>query len=158
MPGRAGTNELEVCCAVSFTERRIPCVVLYRSTRSFPRVTNATKKACNIGIFSEFAVPFVLQPSLCYNEMKGVTPIFSLLSDPTSSNICNLSRYHISPDNPASIASGYGLDGREVGVRGPIKPRFFFSPRCPDRLLGPLSLLSRVGIGVSFPGSKVAGA
>jgi hypothetical protein len=42
----------------------------------------------------------------------------------------------------AGIATGYGLDDREVGVRVPVGPRIFSSPRRPDRLWGPPNLLS----------------
>jgi hypothetical protein len=38
--------------------------------------------------------------------------------------------------------SGYGLDVRGVGVRVPIGSRIFSSPRRPDQLWGPPSLLS----------------
>jgi hypothetical protein len=37
--------------------------------------------------------------------------------------------------------TGYGLDGRGVGVQAPIEPRIFSSPRRPDRLWGPPNLL-----------------
>jgi hypothetical protein len=39
------------------------------------------------------------------------------------------------------IATGYGLDDREVGVRVPVTSRIFCSPRRPDRVWGPPSLL-----------------
>jgi hypothetical protein len=42
----------------------------------------------------------------------------------------------------AGIATGYGLDDRVVGVRVPVWARIFSSPRRPDRLWGPPSLLS----------------
>jgi hypothetical protein len=32
------------------------------------------------------------------------------------------------------IATGYGLDDREVGVRAPVESRIFSCPRRPDRL------------------------
>jgi hypothetical protein len=40
------------------------------------------------------------------------------------------------------IATGYGLDRRAVGVRVPVEANIFSSPRRPDRLWGPPSLLS----------------
>jgi hypothetical protein len=40
------------------------------------------------------------------------------------------------------IATGYGLDDRDVGVRVPVGSRIFPSPRRPDRLWGPPNLLS----------------
>jgi hypothetical protein len=39
------------------------------------------------------------------------------------------------------IADGYGLDDRGVGVRVPVTSKLFSSPRPPDRLWGPSSLL-----------------
>jgi hypothetical protein len=40
------------------------------------------------------------------------------------------------------IVTGYWLNDREVGVRVPVRPRIFTSPRRPDRLRGPPNLLS----------------
>jgi hypothetical protein len=40
------------------------------------------------------------------------------------------------------IATGYGLDDREVGVQVPVGSRIFSPPSRPDRLWGPPSLLS----------------
>jgi hypothetical protein len=42
------------------------------------------------------------------------------------------------------IATGYELDDGRVGVRGPVEANIFFSPRRPDRFLGPPSLLLNV--------------
>jgi hypothetical protein len=47
-----------------------------------------------------------------------------------------------SRDSAVGIATGYGLDGRGVGVRVPVQSRIFCSPRCPDRLWDLPSLLS----------------
>jgi hypothetical protein len=47
-----------------------------------------------------------------------------------------------SRDSAVGIATGYGLDDRGVGIRVPVGSRIFSSPRCPDRLWGPPSLLS----------------
>jgi hypothetical protein len=54
------------------------------------------------------------------------------------------------------VAIGYGLDDRGVGVRVPVESKIFFSPRRPDRLWGPPSLLSN-GTGVSSPVVKLPG-
>jgi hypothetical protein len=47
-----------------------------------------------------------------------------------------------SRDSVVGIATGYGLDDREVGVRVPVGSRIFFFPRLSDRLWGPPNLLS----------------
>jgi hypothetical protein len=56
------------------------------------------------------------------------------------------------------IATGYGLDDREVGLRVPVGARIFTSPCCPDRLWGPPSFLSSwyrgLPPGVKRPGSE----
>jgi hypothetical protein len=46
-----------------------------------------------------------------------------------------------SRDSAIGIGTGYGLDDREVEVQVPVGSRIFSSPRCPDRLWGPPSLL-----------------
>jgi hypothetical protein len=43
--------------------------------------------------------------------------------------------------NSVGIVTGYGLDGLGVGVRIPVGANIFCSPRRPDRLWGPLSLV-----------------
>jgi hypothetical protein len=45
-------------------------------------------------------------------------------------------------DSAVGIATAYGLDDRGVGVRVPVGSRIFSSPRRPDLLWGPPSLLS----------------
>jgi hypothetical protein len=60
-------------------------------------------------------------------------------------------------DGAVGIATGYGLDDRGIGVRVPVGSRIFFSPRRPDQLWGPSSLLSK-GTESSFRKGKVAGA
>jgi hypothetical protein len=47
-----------------------------------------------------------------------------------------------SRDTVVGIATGYGLDDREVGVRVPVRSRTFSSPCLPDRLWGPPNFLS----------------
>jgi hypothetical protein len=60
-------------------------------------------------------------------------------------------------DSVVGIATSYGLDDREVGVRVPGS-RIFSSPRRPDRLWGPPSLLSnwyrRLTPGVKWQGRE----
>jgi hypothetical protein len=45
-------------------------------------------------------------------------------------------------DSSVGTATGCGLDDREVRVGVPVGSRILSSPRCPDRLWGPPSLLS----------------
>jgi hypothetical protein len=68
----------------------------------------------------------------------------------------NLEHYHdMSRDSAVGIATGYGLDDRGVGVRVPVGSRIFSSPRRPDRIWGPPSLLSnRYRGGGLSPGVK----
>jgi hypothetical protein len=40
------------------------------------------------------------------------------------------------------MATAYGLDNGEVGVRVPVKTKIVSPPQCPDRLRGPPSLQS----------------
>jgi hypothetical protein len=47
-----------------------------------------------------------------------------------------------SQDGAVGIATDYGLDDRGIRVRAPVGSRIFSSPRRPDRLWGPPSLLS----------------
>jgi hypothetical protein len=62
-------------------------------------------------------------------------------------------------DSEVGIATGYGLADRGVGVRVPVDSRIFSSPRRPDRLWGPPSLLSNgyrraLSLGVKQPGRE----
>jgi hypothetical protein len=57
---------------------------------------------------------------------------------------------HSNRDSSVGIATGYKLGDGGVGVRVPVGSRIFSSPRRPDRLLGPPSLLSNGYLGF-FP-------
>jgi hypothetical protein len=63
----------------------------------------------------------------------------------------------LSRGGAVDIATGYGLDSREVGVRAPVGERIFSSPWLPYRLWGPPSLLSK-GYQGPFHGGNAAGA
>jgi hypothetical protein len=58
-----------------------------------------------------------------------------------------------SRDSAVGIATGYGLNDREVGVLVSVGARFFSSERRPSRFWGPPSLLPN-GYRGSFPGDK----
>jgi hypothetical protein len=60
-------------------------------------------------------------------------------------------------DSAVGIATGYGLDGRGVGVRIAVEAWFFSTTRRPDRFWSPPSILSN-GYRVLFSGGKAAGA
>jgi hypothetical protein len=57
----------------------------------------------------------------------------------------------LSRDSAVGIATGYGLDDREIGVRVPVLSRIFTSPCRLDRLWGPANLLYN-GYRGPFPG------
>jgi hypothetical protein len=61
---------------------------------------------------------------------------FIYLSIYLSTAILSLSCFFsfLSRDSAVGIATGYGLDDREVGVRVPVGTSMFPSPRRPDRL------------------------
>jgi hypothetical protein len=67
---------------------------------------------------------------------------------------------HKSRGSAVSIAIGYALDDRRVGVPVPVGSRILTSPYHPDQLCGPPNLPSNWlrGGGFSFPGGKAAGA
>jgi hypothetical protein len=68
------------------------------------------------------------------SEVRLPTDIFVV---PTSSS----RKVAWGQDSSVGIATGYGLDGRGVGLRVMVVERFFFSPRRPDWFWGPPSLL-----------------
>jgi hypothetical protein len=59
---------------------------------------------------------------------------------------------YTSRDSSVGIATDYGLDDRGIAVRVPVWSRIFSSPRRPDRLWGPPTLLS------NSSGGKAGGA
>jgi hypothetical protein len=74
-----------------------------------------------------------------------------------SSASSEISRALRSQDSVVGIATGYGLDDREVRVRVLVGSRIFSSPCRSDRLCGPPNFLSN-GYWGSFPRGKVARA
>jgi hypothetical protein len=65
--------------------------------------------------------------------------------------------WEVSRDSAVGIATGYGLDDSEVGVRVPVGSRIITSPCRPGRLWGPPNLLYN-GYWELFPGGKAVGA
>jgi hypothetical protein len=82
----------------------------------------------------------------CMTYLSSNCPIMSLHSRSETGN-------RIFTDTRA-IATGYRLDDQRVGIRGPVEVKIFTSPCLPDRLWGPLSLLSNVYGEVKWPGHE----
>jgi hypothetical protein len=74
-----------------------------------------------------------------------------------SNEFRNSTTFTFSRDSAVGIATVYGLDDREVGVRVPVGSRIFFSPSRPDWLWGPTSLLSNGYWGALSPGIEQQG-
>jgi hypothetical protein len=89
-----------------------------------------------------------------YSNPKSL--MFKLNRIHASWNDC-YGRVYKSRDSAVGIPTGYGMDDQGVGVRVPVWARIFTSPRRPDRLWGPSSLLSNVYLR-HFPRGKAAGA
>jgi hypothetical protein len=65
--------------------------------------------------------------------------------------------FRTSRDSSVGVVTGYGQDGRWVGVRVSVGARIFSSPRLPDRSWGPSSLLSNGYRRLFPPGVKRPG-
>jgi hypothetical protein len=92
-------------------------------------------------MFSRLYFPFVLL-LLSSTFKKNV-----IISNYVINNMCVL---YVKVISTVGIATGYGLDYREVGVRVLVGSRIFTSPCRPDRLWSPPSLLYS-GYRVLFP-------
>jgi hypothetical protein len=95
----------------------------------------------------------------CRNAIKKKNPVWNFngkfLRKKLVKNIYLL--MYGSRDSAVGIATGYGLDDWEIGVRVPVGSRIITSPCLPDRLWGPPNLLYNRYWGL-FPGGKAAGA
>jgi hypothetical protein len=74
-----------------------------------------------------------------------------------NTNLRNVYNYYRGRDTAVGIATAYGLNDREVGVRILVGSRIFTSSYRPDRLWDPPHHLYNGYWGL-FPGSKAAGA
>jgi hypothetical protein len=74
--------------------------------------------------------------TLISNPLKNLSKLFVKIY------VINYWKLIRSQDSAVSIATGYGLDEQGIGIRVPVGPRIFSTPRRPDRLWGPPSLLS----------------
>jgi hypothetical protein len=99
-------------------------------------------------MFSNFTV--VQHMHLLKTKGKDLICVSHLLKFNTRNIIPGKSR-----DSEVGIATGYGLDDREVGVRVPVGSGVFSSPRCPDWLWGPIQWVpGAVSPGVKRPGRE----
>jgi hypothetical protein len=92
--------------------------------------------------------------------LRGIVTSLHLHRNPLLTYVQNYfsqTPYMWSRDNAVGIATGYWPNGRGVGVRVPVASRIFSSPRRPDWLWGPPSLLSN-RYGELLPLSKAATA
>jgi hypothetical protein len=75
-----------------------------------------------------------------------VSKICTFTGEKVSQIVCSLDFLRLpcswSRDSSVGIATRYGLNDRNVGVRVPAGSKMFSSPQRPDRLWGPPSLLS----------------
>jgi hypothetical protein len=81
---------------------------------------------------------------ILYNTLRNI-PFPIVFISRTIVRLINISAPYSEAESRGSavgIATGYGLDGREVGVRVQVWSRILSSPSRPDRLWGPPSLLS----------------
>jgi hypothetical protein len=85
-----------------------------------------------------------LHPSFWWVDGNDLISVIETIS---SRRICHITssprhtKLTRSRDSVVGIATGYEMEGRGVGVRGLVWSRIFSSPRRPDWLFGPLSLL-----------------
>jgi hypothetical protein len=105
------------------------------------------------------------QPNVCCSEFCSV--VFQrngFLSIYCEGLLCfayrdiNVELYDDYFNSSVDITTGYGLDGRGVAVRVPVRARVFFFPRRPDRFWGTASFLSSGYREYSFPRGKAARA
>jgi hypothetical protein len=93
--------------------------------------------------------------TLAYEDFKKCKPKLRDHQSPefnSRTSFCGESR-----DSSVGIATGYGLDDRDVGVRVPVGSRIFSPLRRPDRLWGHLTSYP-IGTQGYFRGGKTAGA
>jgi hypothetical protein len=105
---------------------------------------------CDISDSVGFVHAIYLNSVVVLSIKMNPIPFYRLLSQ------TELVRKRKSSRNSAvGIETGYGLDGRGVGVRVPVGAKFFSSPQRSDRFWRPPSLLSNGyrGGGLSGPGT-----
>jgi hypothetical protein len=104
--------------------------------RAFARVSDNSAARCRV--LNYFVVIYFL-----YNVYRH---LFTMTLNCCTITITLLVPYYGtmigSRDSVVGTATDYRLHDRGVGVRVPVGPRIFSSPRRPDRLWGPPSLLS----------------
>jgi hypothetical protein len=96
-----------------------------------------------------------LSKSLLINYTADEDRAIYTLTNINIGYICNKIR---SRDSVVSIATGYGLDDRGVGVRVPVESRIFSLLHVLQNDSGAHPASYPMGTGGSFPGGKASGA
>jgi hypothetical protein len=136
--------------------------VVLRDKSSFPHSFNMSLFRLlsdrSISDITTQQLPVKLMTSVCLNVLRNVYLRHSQVKTYTNYFLFNDAISCVgNRDSAVGIAGGYGLDDRGVRVRVPEGSRIFCSPRRPDRLWGPPSLLYN-GYRGSFLEDKTAGA
>jgi hypothetical protein len=130
------TRLLTIC----YSSPRKPQILLLSSALLVGRAS----RSCNES--DEFEILDILELNgnlhfFVYNSRYCRFTKYTTLHTHTVYYTLRLNNYR-SRESVVGIAIGYGLDDRGVGVRVPVGSRIFSSPRRPDPLWGPPTLLS----------------
>jgi hypothetical protein len=128
----------------------IKCTIPYQSLTLIMTVSGVSAHQTKPPGLSGHASKPVFERCLVWKlgHLRGTVLTEVLQGIPQSLQADHNSHYSVitlpiqSRDRAVSIATGYGLDDRGVGVQVPVGSRIFFSPHHLDQLWGPPSLLS----------------
>jgi hypothetical protein len=130
---------------------------LYLRTRMYHVINDSFEKLC-LKLWNKLWFKCGVEQNTFWNHTlaSAVNPLKNVQIVPHNARIKKITiSPKVSRDSAVGIATGYGLDDWEVGVRVPV--RIITSPYRPDRLWGPPNLLYN-GYRELFPGCKAAGA